>query len=68
MIAFWIILLVLFSFFVLFWIMLKGFKNPERKHEHTPADYRIDFKEVSVETSNGRKLYAWWMYKKRTFP
>lgn len=68
MIVFWIILFVLFVFVILFRMMIKGFKNPERKHEKTPGDEGIDFEEIHIKTGNNRSLYGWWIFKKKEYP
>jgi uncharacterized protein len=68
MVVFWIILLVLLSFFIPFLFMMKGFKNPERKHEHTPDESGIDFKEVIIKTKHNCNLYGWWIVKKTDYP
>jgi len=68
MVVFWIILLVLLSVIIPFLFMMKGFKNPERKHERTPDEFGIDFKEVSVKSKNNCNLYGWWVLKNPAYP
>lgn len=66
--AIWILLFLLLLFIVLFRLMLNGFRNPQRKHEKTPADIDVSFEEIWFKTQNNRSLYGWWILKDKTFP
>lgn len=68
MTALWIILFVVLLFFVLFRIMMNGFKNPQREHSATPAEIGISFEEVRFKTKNNRSLYGWWIFKNKNYP
>lgn len=63
MVYFLISFVILVLLFVLFGMMVKGFKNPQRKHTTTPASIGIDFEEVSIPTQNNKKLYGWLFMK-----
>lgn len=64
----WILIGLLIFFAILFNLMMKGFKNPERKHEKTPGHFNIDFEEVLIPTKNNRTLYGWWVFKDQSLP
>ena len=63
MIYFIILLVFIVLPIVIFQMILKGFKNPQRKHNKTPDSFGVDFEEVSIPTNNNRKLYGWLMSK-----
>ena len=68
MIIFWIILFFLLISLVVFWFILKAFKNPVRLHDRTPADLEIPFNEISIPTKNNCSLYGWWIPGAETSP
>lgn len=59
---------ILILFFILFSMMVKGFKNPQRKHSKTPSEINLAFEEVSIPTLNNKKLYGWLFRKKPSLP
>jgi pimeloyl-ACP methyl ester carboxylesterase len=59
---------ILVLFFILFGMMVKGFKNPQRKHSKTPSEIDLDFEEVSILTLNNKKLYGWLFRKNPASP
>jgi pimeloyl-ACP methyl ester carboxylesterase len=59
---------ILVLFFILFGMMVKGFKNPQRKHSKTPSEIGLAFEEVSIPTLNNKKLYGWLFRKKPSSP
>jgi pimeloyl-ACP methyl ester carboxylesterase len=59
---------VLFLSALLFRAILNGFKNPEQKHNQTPADYGIPFTEISIPANNNCNLYGWWIAGKPSKP
>ncbi len=63
-----IILLLIIILYLIFQWMVNSFKNPERKHDRTPLDRGIDFKEVKIPTRNQRLLYGWLMMKNKNNP
>lgn len=46
---------------VLWYAMLKGFKNPVRKHDRWPSDLGVKYSEIHFKTENNRNLYGWWI-------
>lgn len=66
------ILIILLLFIVLLIVFLrlvvKGFSNPQRKHESTPADIGIDFREIQFATQNNRTLYGWHIQENPAYP
>lgn len=68
MIFFWVFILFLFISFVLFWFILKAFKNPVRIHDKTPENVGIPFEEIKIPTKNDCALYGWWIPGKETSP
>ena len=68
MIFLWIIVILVIVFAGLFMLMMKGFKNHERKHSKTPGNFNIDFKEILIPTRNNRSLYGWWIPNKKSLP
>ncbi|MBE0649440.1 MAG: alpha/beta hydrolase [Bacteroidales bacterium] len=60
----WIILLVLavmlVSFFVLFILIQKGFRNPVATHT-VPEEIPFEIQEVEYPTQKGKTIYAWWI-------
>jgi pimeloyl-ACP methyl ester carboxylesterase len=64
-----ILLFILFIASVLLWkAMLKGFKNPERPHDRTPADLGIEFLEIYFKTENDKNIYGWWINGNKNAP
>lgn len=61
-----LILLILILVFVK--LVLNGFKNKERKHQQTPAEFDIAFEEVRIPTKHGRRLYGWWICEDKQAP
>lgn len=68
MVAYLIILLLLLLLGIIFRMMMKGFKNPERKHQRIPADEGVQFEEIRFKTKNDRSLYGWWIFKDSSYP
>jgi len=68
MIIFWIILFFLLISLVMFWFILRAFKNPVRLHDRTPADLEIPFNEINIPTKNNCSLYGWWIPGAETSP
>jgi len=68
MVYFIISVIILVLFFILFGMIVKGFKNPQRKHTKTPASIGIDFEEVSIPTQNNKNLYGWLFRKNLSSP
>jgi dipeptidyl aminopeptidase/acylaminoacyl peptidase len=68
LVFFWIVLILLLIIFILFWLILKAFKNPVRRHNKTPEDLHIPFTEISIPTKNHCSLYGWWIPGKNTSP
>ncbi len=64
----WIVFVLLLISIVLFWLILKAFKNPVRQHDKTPEDIGIPFKEISIATKNNCSLYGWWIPGKEKAP
>jgi len=64
----WILVILLFIAFVLFFLILKAFKNPVRSHDKTPEDISIPFKEIRIPTNNNCSLYGWWIPGKENAP
>lgn len=55
-----IILIILFTIPTLFLIALHlGFRAPRNREKGSPADYDIEFSELSIPTVSGKKLFAW---------
>ncbi len=65
---FWIVLVVLLVSFILFWLILKAFKNPVRIHDKTPEALHIPFIEITIPTKNNCSLYGWWIPVKNSSP
>lgn len=65
---FWIVFVLLLISFILFWMILKAFKNPVRIHDKTPEELHIPFTEITIPTKNYRSLYGWWIPGKDTSP
>ena len=61
MVFLWIIVILLLVLFILFWMILKAFKNPVRLHDKTPEDLHIPFTEITIPTKNNCSLYGWWI-------
>lgn len=38
-----------------------GFRAPRRVERGTPAEFGLPYREVSVRTSGGKRLFAWWV-------
>jgi len=57
----WILVILLLIAFVLFFLILKAFKNPIRIHDKTPEDIGIPFEEIRIPTKNNCSLYGWWI-------
>ncbi|NOZ03075.1 MAG: alpha/beta fold hydrolase [FCB group bacterium] len=38
-----------------------AYRNPQKPHRRTPAEYDIPFTEVYIPTNNQRHLYGWWI-------
>jgi uncharacterized protein len=38
-----------------------GFRATRRKEKGSPADFGLTYREVSIRTLEGKRLYAWWL-------
>ncbi len=63
-----IVLILLIILFVLFWMILKAFKNPVRLHDKTPEALHIPYTEITIPTKNNCSLYGWWIPGKEKSP
>ncbi len=52
---------------VLFFLMVKGFRNPVAKHE-IPKNLPFQIQEIRVPTVKNKNLYAWWIPGEPTAP
>lgn len=64
----WVFSILIIIFSILFWLILKAFKNPVRQHDKTPDDMGISFQEISIPTKNKRSLYGWRIPSKEHAP
>ncbi len=56
-------LLILVLIFIGLAILISSvaYRNPQKRHHRTPADYDIPFTEIYIPTYNRRHLYGWWI-------
>lgn len=64
------IFFLIISIFILTYLAIKLlmkhlFANPQKVHQKTPADMNVPFTEVSIPTKNHRRLYGWWIPRKK---
>lgn len=52
---------------VLFFLMVKGFRNPVAKHE-APKNTSLPIQEIRIPAKNNKHLYAWWIPGEPTAP
>lgn len=38
-----------------------GFRAPRHREKGSPADHGLTYREVSIRTFEGKRLYAWWL-------
>ena len=68
MVYFIISVVTLVLLFILFRMMVQGFKNPQRKHNTPASEFGFHFKEVSIPALNNKRLYGWFFEKDRRSP
>ncbi|MEJ2595823.1 MAG: alpha/beta fold hydrolase [bacterium] len=68
MIYLYILILLVLLLVLFFRKAIRGFKNPERPHDITPADHGIPFEELRIPTRNNKNLYGWFIRENRQAP
>lgn len=63
-----IIFVLLLAFIILFQLVIRGFKNPQKKHSKTPESIGIAFEEIRIPTANNRNLYGWLIMQNPAAP
>ena len=62
-----ILVLLVIGMAVLFFLMVRGFRNPVEKYK-VPQNLPFQIQELTIPTGNQKQLYAWWIQGKPDAP
>jgi pimeloyl-ACP methyl ester carboxylesterase len=68
MLFLYILLFLLAVSAVLFYLMIKGFKNPVNPHDKIPKDFGVKVQEINFPSIKGEDIYAWKAISNPNFP
>lgn len=68
MLFFYIFLALLTVSALLFYLMIRGFKNPVNPHNRVPEDLGLKIQEVHFPSVKGQDIYAWKVISNPDFP
>ncbi len=57
----WVVIIIFIATAILFYFMVKSFKNPVVKHSLPPGLPFKKVEEITFTTQNNKKVYGWWI-------